>query len=66
MVVFEKCDAKKLAPGLKCKSEAEIAQWMAFKYMVVLENEAKFIQFKFGQDRVTRNSGTRWFPLSYD
>ena len=43
MVVFEKCDAKKLAPGLKCKSEAEIAQWMEFKYIVVLENEAKFI-----------------------
>ena len=43
MVVFEKCDAKKLSPGLKCKSEAEIEQWMQFKYIVVMENEAKFI-----------------------
>lgn len=43
MIVFETCDVNKLPPGQKCKSEKEIEKWMEFKYIIVLENEAKFI-----------------------
>ena len=32
----------------------------------MLENEAKFIQHKFGEDRVEEKSTTRFFPLNYD
>ena len=52
MVVFEKCDIKKRGPGQKCKTEAEIEEWMAFKYIVTLENESKFISHKFDQSRL--------------
>lgn len=66
MVVFEKCDLTKRAPGEKCKSEKQIEDWMLYKYIVLLENEAKFIQHKFGKDRVEEKSTTRFFPLNYN
>ena len=43
MIVFEKCDIGKRPPGAKCKGEREIEEWMQFKYIATLENEAKFI-----------------------
>ena len=52
MIVFEKCDISKLAPGQRCKTEAEIEKWMAFKYIVILENESKFISHKFDERRL--------------
>ena len=52
MVVFEKCDITKRPPGQKCKSETEIEEWMAFKYIVTLENEKKFISHKFDSNRI--------------
>lgn len=39
MIIFEKCDPTKRI----CKSEAEIEQWMSFKYIFLLKNEKKFI-----------------------
>ena len=38
MVVFEKCD---LGPS-KCKSDADIDEWLKQKYIVVLENNKVF------------------------
>ena len=61
MIVFEKCDAK----ISKCKSEAEIEEWMGSKYIVTLENEAKFLPQKFDNNRVARRSMIRWYPMSY-
>ena len=52
MVVFEKCDLAKRAQREKCKNEKEIADWMVYKYIVILENEAKFILHKFGEERI--------------
>lgn len=43
MVVFEKCDIAKRPKGAKCKSEKEIEEWMRYKYILLLENEAQFI-----------------------
>ena len=45
MVVFEKCDSK--AKPNYCKSDEEINKWLQFKYIVLLENEKKFIQHEF-------------------
>jgi len=66
MIVFETCDINKRAPGQKCKSEQEIASWMEYKYIVILENEKKFVQHKFGKDRVDAKSTTRYFPMNYN
>ena len=66
MIVFEKCDIGKRASGQKCKSEQEIASWMEYKYIVMLENEKKFVQHKFGKERVDAKSTTRFFPMNYN
>ena len=65
MVVFEKCDILKRPPGQKCKSETEIEEWMAFKYIVTLENERKFISHKFGGSRIDEKSTIRLYPVNY-
>ena len=65
MVVFEKCDVTKRAPGQKCKSEPEIEAWMEGKYMIILENQAKFVQHQFWSRKVNFDSKIKWFPLSY-
>ena len=38
---------------------------MKWKYIVSLENEAKFIQHKFGDQRVSAKSTIRFYPMSY-
>ena len=65
MVVFEKCDITKRLPGQKCKGELEIRAWMEGKFMIILENQANFVQYHFGDRRVKQVSQTKWFPLSY-
>lgn len=66
MVVFEKCDITKRPKGAKCKSEAEIEAWMAYKYFAVVINEARFIQHKFGESRIEKNSKLSWHALNYN
>ena len=39
---------------------------MQFKYIVALENEAKFIQHKFGDQRIQEKSTIRFYPMSYN
>ena len=67
MVVFEKCNNETRAlKGLEqCKSETEIAEWMVYKYIITLTNEAQFIQHKFGKDRIRRDSDITWYALNY-
>lgn len=45
MLVFEKCD--KSWSKQECKSDSEIADWMLFKYIAVLQNQKLFIKHKF-------------------
>ena len=40
MIVFEKCDKTQ---GKKCKSNKKINEWLQFKYLVILENEKRFV-----------------------
>ena len=65
-LVFERCDnATKQAGGAaQCKTEAEITAWVEDKYIALIFNEARFIQHKFGQDRVERKSSLSWYALS--
>ena len=66
MVVFEKCDITKRPKGAKCKSEAEIEAWMGYKYILLKMNQARFIQHKFGSNRVEKSSSLRWYALNYN
>ena len=65
MVVFEKCDITKRPAGSKCKSEPEIEAWMEFNYILMLTNEARFIQHKFGENRIEKKSSLGWYALNY-
>lgn len=65
MVVFEKCDVLKRPKGAKCKSDSQIEEWMLFKYILTLENEANFIQHKFGENRIERKAQVRSYALNY-
>ena len=66
MVVFEKCDITKRPEGAKCKTEEEIEAWMAFKYILLCNNDARFIQHKFGENRVEKKSQLAWYALNYN
>lgn len=66
MVVFEKCDIEKRPPGAKCKTEAQIEEWMAFKYIFTLENEIKFVQHYFDDKRIDKRSRARQYALNYN
>ena len=37
---------------------------MNTRYLVTLENEKRFIEHKFNQDRVVASAETKWFPLN--
>ena len=41
MIVFEKCDNSKFQNN--CKDKDEILAWMNGKYLIVLENNIKFV-----------------------
>lgn len=42
MVVFEKCTDQN-SPGIRCKTDAEMKNFLVTKYIVVLENRKDFI-----------------------
>ena len=64
MVVFERCDIK--APNIKCAGDDEFKEWLASKYLIVLENEKRFVNHKFKMLSMATNSAIRWFSLSAD
>ena len=61
MAIFEKCDRTKRT----CKSEAEIEDWMLGKYIFTLENEKKFVSYKFGDETMHASSYGNYYTLSY-
>ena len=62
MVVFEKCDRTK--SSVKCDDEAEIEEWLRFKYLIGIYNSKNFVQHKFEEDRIEATSKVAWFPIS--
>ena len=53
MVVFEKCDPVK-TPGITCKTDKEIEQYMVKNKMhiITITNQKRFVQYKFGEERI--------------
>ena len=62
MVIFEKCN--NATSAVTCKSEAEIEEFLQFKYLIAIWNQKQFIQDAFGHERVLKNSKTNWFPFT--
>ena len=48
----------------KCKPEADIEHWLENKFIITLENEKKFVQDDFGENRIQKNSTLKWYPIS--
>lgn len=64
MIAFETCDQND--PNVKCKSEAQIRNWMKHKYILVLLNERKFVQYKFEDEKILQHSYFKWYGLTPD
>ena len=62
MVAFEKCDRQLRAD---CKSEEEIDLWLDSKFIIILENQRRFIPHVFGDERMEESARFRWFPITY-
>ena len=60
MIVFEKCNREKRV----CKDEAVIDEWLKFKYLVALENEKRFVQDGFRNERIAEYSSIVWYAIS--
>ena len=61
MVAFVKCDSKERND---CKTEAEITEWLTFKYIIRLENSKRFIPNEFGADKIQKSATLRWESIS--
>ena len=69
--MFEKCDSDKNSKNperrnVVCKSDDEINQWLKGRYLIVLENQKKFIAHKFGEERFKASAEVKWYPLNSD
>ena len=62
MIVFDKCN-NATSPVI-CKSDAEIKEWMRFKYILTYFNQKKLVLDKFEEDRVSYLATTSWLALN--
>ena len=46
MIIVQKCDPK--TSNVTCKSEAFISEWLKYKFILIVSNQRKFIQYQFG------------------
>ena len=67
MVVFEFCDDKNLPEGVdKCASKEDRDEWVTLRYIVTIENEKRFIQHKFDDERIVKSAETKWYALNIE
>ena len=62
MVVLERCENK--TSPITCKSDAEIEAFLDFKYILLLHNERKFIQYRFGQGSINTMASLKWYGVN--
>ena len=62
MIVLEKCNNS--TSNVICKSESEIETWLEWKYLIVLQNESKFIHYKFGDESINERAKSMWFSVN--
>ena len=65
MMVVETCRNETAKPkGFECKSPEEISKFLTSKYILMVQNQRKFIQHRFDGNRVTEESNLRWFLVN--
>mmetsp|Transcript_35517 Transcript_35517/g.43513 ORF Transcript_35517/g.43513 Transcript_35517/m.43513 type:complete len:96 (+) Transcript_35517:676-963(+) len=47
-----------------CMPKAEILQWLAGKYVVLLYNEVRFVTNKFGSEALAKEARISYVPIS--
>ena len=60
-MTFVKCNSTERED---CKSDEEIRDWFKYKYILVLENQKRFISNEFGEKTLKAESSTRWIPVN--
>ena len=58
-ISFHMCQGKK-----KCKSEEEIKNWLAGKYIVILYNQVRFKTDKLGSSALIKEARIKYIPVS--
>ena len=64
VIVFEVCNQETAAEGVTCASETDAKAWMQSKYIVTLQNEKIFIQYKFEKETLQTRAETKWYSLT--
>ena len=52
VVVFELCNQETVSEGATCSSETDAKAWMQSRYIVILQNEKIFIEYKFENEKI--------------
>ena len=60
-IYFEKCDPEKRTT---CHNETEIKQWIRRKFIMVVQNQERFDDFAYGDDRIVKESILTWIPMN--
>ena len=47
-----------------CKSDSEIRDWFNSKFILILENQKKFISNEFGDKTLKAESSMQWIPTN--
>ena len=69
MIVWERCDPVKNAQSdatkdVVCVTDEEYLEWSKSRYILAIENQKRFIQHKFGDERIVASSEVRWYSLN--
>ena len=59
---FEKCNPE--SSQVKCKTDAEIENWLRGKFILLFINEKNFVQDEFDADRIDTSSRMIWLPMT--
>ena len=64
MILFEKCDSEKYQGPGECKSDQEIKEWLARKFIIVLQNTSRFSTREYNEKKVAKESRIVWIPIN--
>ena len=62
MVIVQKCNPE--TSEVTCKSDAEIEEWLRYKFILIVRNQRKFIQYQFGEKRVQKAAELKWYSVN--
>lgn len=71
MIVLERCDPEKNAKNeatknIQCVNDTEFKEWASMRYIIILEQQERFIQNKFNEDRLHSSAELKYYPINVD